>query len=213
MSVAVPVLELRGVTKSYGPRLVLGGIVVGTRTVVTRARSTMAVVTLEDLQGSVEVVVFPKLYDQTAAIWAEGSILLVAGRVDHRGEDVSLLADLVVPWDEAVPRGPEEFARQVAAGDRGGFRRRQGGLPGQPGERGAIRSRCSDGGSERQRLREAGGSAGAGGCRTGRAFLGAGWRHHLRRSRVADAAGRRAIRLAAPGRGRGRGRPALDRTR
>jgi DNA polymerase-3 subunit alpha len=117
-----------------GQRLVLGGIVVGTRTVVTRARSTMAVVTLEDLQGSVEVVVFPKLYDQTAAIWAEGSILLVTGRVDHRGEDVSLLADLVVPWDEAVLRGPEEFARQVAAGDRGSFRRRQGGQgPAAPG--------------------------------------------------------------------------------
>ena len=110
-----------------GQRLVLGGIVVGSRTVVTRARSTMAVVTLEDLQGAVEVVVFPKLYDQTAATWAEGSILLVAGRVDHRGEDVSLLADLVVPWDDAVTRGPESFARDVAAGDRGAYRRRQPG--------------------------------------------------------------------------------------
>ncbi|MBI3746232.1 MAG: DNA polymerase III subunit alpha [Chloroflexi bacterium] len=108
-----------------GQRLVLGGIVVGSRTVVTRARSTMAVVTLEDLQGSIEVVVFPKLYDTTAPIWAEGSILLVAGRVDHRGEDVSLLADLVVSWDEAVLKGPEAFARDVAAGDRGSFRRRQ----------------------------------------------------------------------------------------
>ena len=115
-----------------GQRLVLGGIVVGSRTVVTRARSTMAVVTIEDLQGSVEVVVFPKLYDQTAAIWQEGSILLIAGRVDHRGEDVSLLADLVKPWDDAVLDGPEAFARSVAAGDRGSFRRRPGGAgPGQ----------------------------------------------------------------------------------
>jgi hypothetical protein len=84
----------------------------------------MAVVTLEDLQGSLEVVVFPKLYEQTAATWADGSILLVAGRIDHRGEEVSLLADLVVDWDAAVARGPEAFAREVSAGDRGGFRRR-----------------------------------------------------------------------------------------
>jgi DNA polymerase III subunit alpha len=107
-----------------GQRLVIGGIVAGSRTVVTRARATMAVVTLEDLQGSVEVVVFPKLYEQTGPTWAEGNILLVSGRVDHRGEDVSLLADLVTPWDEAVTRGAEAFARDVASGDRGSFRRR-----------------------------------------------------------------------------------------
>ena len=109
-----------------GQRLVLCGIVVGSRMVVTRARATMAVVTLEDLQGSIEVVVFPKLYEQTGPIWAEGSILLVAGRVDHRGDDVSLLADLVIPWDDAVANGAEAFARDVAAGDRGSRRRGAG---------------------------------------------------------------------------------------
>ncbi len=107
-----------------GQRLVLGGIVVGVRSIVTRNRSSMAVVTLEDLQGTLEVVVFPKLYEQTAGTWQEGAILLVAGRVDHRGEEVSLLADLVVDWDGAVARGPEAFGREVAAGDRGSFRRR-----------------------------------------------------------------------------------------
>jgi len=85
----------------------------------------MSVVTLEDLQGSIEVVVFPRLYEQTGPIWQEGAILLVAGRVDHRGEEVSLLADVVVPWDEAVAKGPEAFGREVAAGDRGAPRRRQ----------------------------------------------------------------------------------------
>ncbi|MBA3876733.1 MAG: DNA polymerase III subunit alpha [Anaerolinea sp.] len=114
-----------------GQRLVVGGIVVGARTVVTRARSTMAVVTLEDLQGSIEVVVFPKLFEQTGPIWVEGSILLVAGRVDHRGEDVSLLADLVIPWDDAVAKGAEAFAREVSAGDRGGSRRRTLGAAGE----------------------------------------------------------------------------------
>ncbi|HEX9550825.1 MAG TPA: DNA polymerase III subunit alpha [Candidatus Limnocylindrales bacterium] len=115
-----------------GQRLVIGGIVVGSRTVVTRARATMAVVTLEDLQGSIEVVVFPKLYEQTGPTWAEGAILLVAGRVDHRGEDVSLLADLVLPWDEAVAQGADAFARSVAAGDRGSYRRRVPVGPGAP---------------------------------------------------------------------------------
>jgi hypothetical protein len=59
------------------------------------------------------------MYEQSAGTWAEGAILLVAGRVDHRGEEVSLLADLVLDWDAAVARGPEAVGREVAAGDRG----------------------------------------------------------------------------------------------
>ncbi len=117
--------DLRSDETLDGQRLVVGGIVVGARTVITRARATMAVVTLEDLQGSIEVVVFPRLYEQTAPIWQEGAILLVAGRVDHRGEEVSLLADIVKPWEEAAAIGPEAFGREVAAGDRGAQRRRQ----------------------------------------------------------------------------------------
>jgi DNA polymerase-3 subunit alpha len=102
-----------------GQRLVVGGIVVGLRTVVTKARQTMAVATLEDLQGTLEVVVFPRTWEQTAGTWADGAILLVAGRVDHRGDDVSILADTVTTWDEAIATGPEAFAQAVAAGERG----------------------------------------------------------------------------------------------
>ena len=72
--------DLRSDETLDGQRLVVGGIVVGARTVITRTRSTMSVVTLEDLQGSIEVVVFPRLYEQTGPIWQEGAILLVAGR-------------------------------------------------------------------------------------------------------------------------------------
>ncbi|HZM73205.1 MAG TPA: DNA polymerase III subunit alpha [Candidatus Polarisedimenticolia bacterium] len=106
-----------------GQRIVVGGIVVGSRTVVTRTRSQMAVVTLEDLQGSLEVVVFPRLFEQTGSTWQDGAILLVAGRVDHRGDDVSLLADLVFTWEDAVGKGPEAFGREVAMGERGARRR------------------------------------------------------------------------------------------
>ena len=72
-----------------GQRIVVGGIVTGVRIVVTKRNETMAIATLEDLQGSVEVVVFPRLYETTRPTWRDGSILLVAGRVDHRGEESS----------------------------------------------------------------------------------------------------------------------------
>ncbi len=110
-----------------GQRVVVGGIVTGVRTVITKAKATMAIVTIEDLQGSIEVVVFPRLYEQTTGTWRDGEILLIAGRVDHKGEDVSLLADLAVDWDEAAASGPDAFAQQVAAGERGGGGRRGAG--------------------------------------------------------------------------------------
>ena len=107
-----------------GQRVVLGGIVTGIRTVITKTKSTMAVVTLEDLQGTLEVVVFPRTYEQTIGTWRDGAILLVAGRVDHRGEEASLLADAVWDWDTVAERGPEAFAREVGALDRRGGGRR-----------------------------------------------------------------------------------------
>ncbi|MHB8959429.1 MAG: DNA polymerase III subunit alpha [Candidatus Limnocylindrales bacterium] len=101
-----------------GQRVVLGGIVTGIRIVLTKAKSTMAVVTIEDLQGTIEVVVFPKTYEQTMGVWRDGAILLVAGRVDHRGEEVSLLADSVWDWDTVAEAGPDAFAKEVGSLDK-----------------------------------------------------------------------------------------------
>ena len=125
-----------------GQRVVMGGIVTGLRTVTTRNRETMAVATLEDLQGTLEVVVFPRMYATTGGTFAEGAILLVAGRVDHRGEEASLLADAVWVWEDALARGPTTIAAEVAAGDRGrGGGRRWGNGNGSGGGNGADKGR------------------------------------------------------------------------
>jgi DNA polymerase-3 subunit alpha len=100
-------------------RVVVGGIVTAMRRVITKARATMAVATLEDLQGTVEVIVFPKVLEQTEPTWVEDAILLVAGRVDHKGEETVLLADSVWTWEEVQRLGPGDFTQQVARGDRG----------------------------------------------------------------------------------------------
>jgi DNA polymerase III subunit alpha len=104
----------------------VGGIVTGVRSIVTKAKASMAIVTIEDLQGSIEVVVFPRLFEQSGPTWTEGRILLIAGRVDHRGEEVSILADLAADWDEVSSSVPDAFAREVAALERVGGRRRPG---------------------------------------------------------------------------------------
>ena len=100
-------------------RVVVGGVVTGMRRVITKSKSTMGVATLEDLQGTLEVVVFPRSFEATASTWQDDAILLVAGRVDHKGDGSVLLADSVWTWEDALAQGEEAFARQVQSLDRG----------------------------------------------------------------------------------------------
>ncbi|HEY7847918.1 MAG TPA: DNA polymerase III subunit alpha, partial [Candidatus Limnocylindria bacterium] len=93
-------------------KVTLGGIIQGSRRVVTRAGSTMLVATLEDLQGSVEVVVFPKVFAETATFWTDDNVVLVSGRVDHRDEAAQILCEAVHTWEDAARMGPVAFGAE-----------------------------------------------------------------------------------------------------
>jgi DNA polymerase-3 subunit alpha len=93
-------------------KVTLGGILISSRRVITRAGSTMLVATLEDLQGSVEVVVFPKVFEQTAPSWADDSVVLVTGRIDRRDDSPQILCEAVHQWDDAVRMGPVAFGAE-----------------------------------------------------------------------------------------------------
>jgi hypothetical protein len=68
---------------------------------VTKKGASMAIVTVEDLTGSMEVVVFPQVWESTKSSWIEGEGILIAGRTEQRGEEWSVLVESVVPWEEA----------------------------------------------------------------------------------------------------------------
>ena len=72
----------------------------------------MLVVTLEDLQGSVEVVVFPKVFAETANAWADDAVVLITGRVDRRDDAAQLLCETVHAWDDAVRMGPLAYGAE-----------------------------------------------------------------------------------------------------
>jgi hypothetical protein len=93
-------------------KVTLGGIIQSTRRVITRAGSTMLVATLEDLTGSVEVVVFPKVFAETGNAWADDAVVLVTGRVDRRDDAAQLLCETVHAWDDAVRMGPIAFGAE-----------------------------------------------------------------------------------------------------
>jgi DNA polymerase-3 subunit alpha len=71
------------------------GRVAAWRTTTTKKGDAMAFVTLEDVQGAIDVVVFPKTWKQTQALWQRDKIVLVRGKVDARGRKPSIICDSV----------------------------------------------------------------------------------------------------------------------
>jgi len=78
-----------------GQRIALAGIVAWVREITTRKGEPMAFVGLEDLQGTVELVVFPRTYASFRELLQEGRLLLVQGQVDAKGREPKLLCDRV----------------------------------------------------------------------------------------------------------------------
>ena len=61
----------------------------------------MAFVALEDRSGSVEVIVFPAVYNTCYELLVEDNPILIQGQVQKDENSVKILADTVIPLDEA----------------------------------------------------------------------------------------------------------------
>ncbi|MDQ4078649.1 MAG: DNA polymerase III subunit alpha [Chloroflexota bacterium] len=96
-----------------GQSVVIAGLLSGVRVITTKKGDRMAFVKLEDLQGTVEVVVFPRTYEQAQAILEEDNILLVRGRVESRNDRMSVLADEVRLYEANATMPGEEGTEVV----------------------------------------------------------------------------------------------------
>ena len=84
-----------------GDAVTLLGMVAQIRTKTTKSNTMMAYVTLEDLYGSIEVLVFPRTLSQFAPLLQPGSVVLLNGRISVREEeDPKLLCDRIFPAPE-----------------------------------------------------------------------------------------------------------------
>ncbi len=91
-----------------GQRITLGGRVTSIRRITTKRGDAMLAVQLEDLQGPIEVIVFPKTYAATQDVWREEAVLLVTGTVKMREEEPQLVCEsaeeFIVSEEEAARR-------------------------------------------------------------------------------------------------------------
>ena len=90
-----------------GSRITVGGILSSVVRKVTKKGDAWALVTLEDLEGAVEVMFFPQSYQAAAVQLVEDAVVLVHGRVDRREDVAKIIASEVVVPDLSIgPRGP-----------------------------------------------------------------------------------------------------------
>jgi len=92
------------------------GIVTQVRQVITKKSSAeMAFATVKDETGTIDVVIFPRLYAETKEVWNSYPMVVVSGKVDDRNDSLSILADYV-ETEESVKEKNGKFVITIPKG-------------------------------------------------------------------------------------------------
>ncbi len=80
-------------------RIRIGGIITKVQKIMTKRQEPMLFVRVEDAVGAVEVVVFPKLFQQSEALWTLERLVIVEGKTSDKDGETKILADAVRELD------------------------------------------------------------------------------------------------------------------
>lgn len=104
----------------HGKDVVLGGLVTTAKRITTKKGAAMCFLEIEDLTGKVEVVVFPRTYEQYREHLSADNVILVRGSVDNaHGDNIKILAHQVSGTESdgsiklTVPDGAPETVERV----------------------------------------------------------------------------------------------------
>ena len=80
---------------------VVGGMITGKKMKTTKTNQLMAFITLEDMVGTVEALIFPKIYEKSRAFLTEDSKVFLRGRVSIGDDPVGkLICEEVIPFEQ-----------------------------------------------------------------------------------------------------------------
>src|SRR5262249_23431769 len=101
--------------RADGQVVTVAGLIASIQRKVTKQGNAWAIATLEDLDGVIDVMVFPQTYQLVATQLVEDTVVVVKGRIDRREEQPRLVAmELTVPDLSDGPRGPVVITLPVA---------------------------------------------------------------------------------------------------
>ena len=101
--------------RADGITVTLGGLITTVQRKTTKQGSSWAIVNLEDLEGSVEVMVFPQSYNQVSTLLIEDAVIIVRARVDRSDDDgVRVVAmEITAPDFSEADAGPVRLTMDV----------------------------------------------------------------------------------------------------
>ncbi|MDK2799729.1 MAG: polymerase subunit alpha [Clostridiales bacterium] len=83
-----------------GAEVTLGGIIANKKTKITKNNSLMAFITLEDLFGTIEVIIFPKTLEKYSNYILEDNIVIIKGRISIKeDEQPKILCEEITPFN------------------------------------------------------------------------------------------------------------------
>ncbi len=77
----------------HDEKVIVAGMVTRFRNHQTKKGSLMGFVTLEDIQGSIDLVIFPKSWDRYSSLVGMDQVLIAYGRVDNQNGEPKVLVD------------------------------------------------------------------------------------------------------------------------
>ena len=120
--------------ETFGESVRIAAVVTEVKIVVTRnSGQEMAFVRAEDETGSIELVVFPKIFKFTRNLWVDYKPLLISGRIDSREEAPTLIVEAIDSGEVKQGEQNEVFIRVPKEVSSGKLRRLKGILDVNPG--------------------------------------------------------------------------------
>ncbi len=87
--------------KKDGGMVRIGGLIRGTKTIKTKKGDLMAFVTIEDMHGAVEAIVFSRVFAHTRDLLEEDRPVLIQGQLQKDEQAVKILVDELIPIEKA----------------------------------------------------------------------------------------------------------------
>ncbi len=89
-----------------GQQVRLLGLLTRVRTLRTRDEKGMAVGELEDLEGNIEIVAFPRVYERSRSCWQPDNIVVVEGKVDLHNDRLQIVCNRLQVVQATPVEGP-----------------------------------------------------------------------------------------------------------
>ncbi len=106
-AVDMPISGLSDESVSHEAIVTIGGLITHVARKVSKQGNSWAIVTIEDLEGSTDVMFFANTYTNHAVNLVEDRVVVIRGRIDRREEAIRITAlDMSMPDISAAPTGP-----------------------------------------------------------------------------------------------------------